>query len=134
VTLQLVSNPADGWPRFTPVNPQFQQLTLTIAAGASLSTDIDLGIARFAGVIVPSGWTAANITFQASVDDITWFELYDDSGTEVTLTVGGTPPYFIIAKTPAVFAPVRFLKLRSGTAALPVVQVSAASLIVVAVP
>lgn len=58
---------------------------VTIAAGAQLSTNADLPGFRMAGLKVPTGWTAADITFQVSDDGITYGNFYTWDGTTKTL-------------------------------------------------
>src|SRR5437660_1304800 len=86
--------------------------TVTIAGGASLSNAIDLQRYRLRGIILPSTWAAANLSFQASVDDVTYLELDDDAGVAVSVT--GTAGAYIALKeaTANLFAGVRFLKVR----------------------
>ena len=94
----------------------------TIANGASISGEIDLGDKVFAGLIMPAEWTAAVITILvASESGGTFYSLYNDAGTEISLTVAaGTA--IGIADVALALAPWRFVKLRSGTAASPVAQ------------
>jgi hypothetical protein len=96
--------------------------TATIANGASISGEIDLGDKVFAGLIMPSEWTATVITILvASESGGTFYSLYNDSGTEVSLTAAaGTA--IGIADVALALAPWRYVKLRSGTAASPVAQ------------
>jgi len=90
-----------------------------IANGESLSDAIDLGSARLGGLYLGAGWTAADLTFQASFDGINFFDLYDASGAEVTVDADESRA---IALDAALFRPFRRLKLRSGTAAAAVAQ------------
>ena len=91
--------------------------TATILNGASLSDAIDLGVGpQMVGIQMPAAWTAADMTFQASVDGATYANLTDDAGTEVTFTVSASK--FVTLRTAALdlFYGKRYLKLRSGTA------------------
>lgn len=93
---------------------------VTISSGSSVSPAILLGGLRLFGIVMPAEWTAANLTFQASVDGgATWVDWIDSKGAEhyITPVAGkGTPI------DPTAFAAVPMLRLRSGTAALPVNQ------------
>lgn len=106
---------------------------VTVPAGSALSTEAvfpaDAG--QLQGVFIPStGWTSANVTFQGSLDGTTWFNLYNASGTEIALTVGAlTADRHVQVTTP--FPLVPRLRVRSGTAATPVNQVSAMALTLV---
>jgi hypothetical protein len=86
--------------------------TIIIANGESLSGSVGLGGSTMVGIVMPATWTAANLTVQASHDGATYNNLYDDLGTEVTVTAAASR---YIALDPSVFAGIRYLKVRSGT-------------------
>jgi hypothetical protein len=69
-----------------------------IANGAALSPAVPLGEKTLVGIVMPAVWTTAAITFQVSVDDATFNELYDGAGNATSV------------------------KARSGTSASPVNQ------------
>lgn len=59
-----------------------------IVSGAAVSAAINiigLGLVG-AGVLVPAGWTAADIAFEVSVDGLTWYPVYDETGTRVKVS------------------------------------------------
>ncbi|HVB67971.1 MAG TPA: hypothetical protein VNE67_08970 [Acetobacteraceae bacterium] len=92
----------------------------TIAAAGSLSGAVGLGSKTLVGIAMPAAWTAAALTFQASADGgTTWLEVYSSSGTEVSLTAAAGQ---FIAIDPATWRGINDLKVRSGTAGVPVVQ------------
>lgn len=93
---------------------------VTIASGASLSSALDIHDDVVTGVVIPSGWTAANVTFEGSVDNRTYYSLYEQDGTEVVITSAGQGYYNVELQA---FLPVVFVRLRSGTKAAPVTQV-----------
>lgn len=93
-----------------------------ILSGASLSGSIDLIGFLLAGIQMPTGWTAASITFQASVDGTTFQDVYDTEGNEYTIASAGAAASRFIALDPRDFAGVRFLKIRSGSSAAAVNQ------------
>jgi hypothetical protein len=93
--------------------------TATIANGASLSAAADLGQKTLVGIEMPAGWTAANLTFQVSDDNVTYNDIYDNAGIELTMIAAASR--YIIA-TPANWIGVRYVKVRSGTAGSPVNQ------------
>ena len=65
--------------------------TVTIAATASLSDAARLPNGHeVVGITMPAAWTAANLTFQASPDGSTFYNLYDDEGNEVTVTAAAS--------------------------------------------
>jgi hypothetical protein len=104
--------------------------TATIANAASLSAEVDLGLGRsLVGIIVPSTWTTAVLSFAASpTSGGTFYPLYNAAGSEVVTgsIAGGTAVW--VALDPADFAGVRYLKVRSGTNAAPVNQAGADTL------
>lgn len=98
----------------------------TIANGESLSSPIDLGGKRLTHIAIPAAWTAANLTFQVSVDGRTFGDLYDAVGTEYTATVGGASRTVLIPF--ADFIGAQFIKIRSGTTGSAVAQGAAREL------
>lgn len=104
-------------------------LTANIAASASLSGQVDIGPGRLVGILVPAGWTAANVTFQASPDGgVTWGNLFSYLGTEFTVVaVAGQ----FNAIDPTLLQGVVSLKVRSGTSGSPVTQTGAVAVTLV---
>ena len=94
----------------------------TIANGASLSGVVDIGEGKtLCAIDMPADWTAANLTFQASTaSDGTFDNLYDQYGTEKTVTAA--EDRYIPLDDPAFWLGVRYVKVRSGTAASAVNQ------------
>ncbi|MBW7970964.1 hypothetical protein [Bradyrhizobium sp. BR 10289] len=101
--------------------------SVTIASGQSLSGSVDLGRQRAVRVIIPATWTAANLTFQVSYDNVTFSNLYDSSGNEYTVQAGASRSIILPV---ADFIGIRYLKVRSGTSGAAVNQTSAATLII----
>jgi hypothetical protein len=95
-------------------------LSATIANGASLSDAVDLLKHEVVGLVMPSAWTAASVTFQGSQDGSTYNDLYDSGGTEKSYTVAASR--HVLLSAPEDFRGVRYLKVRSGTAGTPVNQ------------
>ena len=111
------------------MRPRTSVETVTIASGASLSGAVDLGAHRLGAVIVPSAWTAASITLQASQSLAgTYGDVYDDLGTEISLTAAAGR---VITGVTLERIPLRYVKLRSGTSATPVNQAAARTLTLV---
>jgi hypothetical protein len=101
-----------------------------IAAGQSLSSEVDLGAQTLVGIAMPATWVAASLTFQFSVDGgTTWIEAYSSAGVETTFTVAAGQ---YIQIDPTTLRGVNALKVRSGTSASPVVQTGGASLSLIA--
>lgn len=98
---------------------------VTIAASASLSDAADLLGYDLVAIHFPAAWTAASITFQGSEDGITYGNIYDSAGTEVAYA-GAAADRVVLVNTAHLGQFPRFVKVRSGTAGVPVVQVAAA--------
>jgi hypothetical protein len=102
--------------------------TATIGAGASLSAEVGLGEKTLVGIVMPAGWDAASLTFQASPDDVNFPELYDGAGNAVSFTVAAGQ---FIAVDPTRWRGVTAIKVRSGTSGAPVNQTAARTLTLV---
>lgn len=76
------------------------------------------------GVLVPTGWSAADMTFQVSHDRVSFFDLYGYDGsavTEATSTVTANTA-ISLAGIAEHIAPFQWARIRSGVAATPVNQ------------
>lgn len=105
----------------TPVGADHFVLPVSLPAGAGgLTSGIDLKTRRLSRIAIPSGWiTATSITFQTSVDGVTFYNLYDSIGTEYAVTVAASRSVLV----PLIdFIGIRYIKIRSGTAAAAVNQ------------
>lgn len=114
---------------------QIKYVSVAVDSNTAISDSVDLGGIAFdvnqklIGIIIPSVWTTANLTFQSyNSASQAWVNLYQYDGTELNYTAGTS--YWIIAK-PTDFAGIRYLKIRSGTAATPVAQADDRVLILV---
>ena len=90
--------------------PTVTALTATIANGASLSDAVAVAAGKTIwGVIVPSAWTAAQISYDVSADGVTYTSLRDPAGNEHVnaVTVSTFIPF------PTVVG-VTHIKIRSG--------------------
>jgi hypothetical protein len=102
----------------------------------SLSGMIDLGTHQLVAIEMPATWAGTAITFQAKSklqedEDVAqgepnpevWKDVYNDAGTEVSITVGANQ---IVGIATAVLkdaiGPLRYIRLRSGTSGSPVQQ------------
>lgn len=106
--------------------------TVTIANGASLSGALNIASRNFFGIIMPSSWTSASLTFQGSFDGTTYYNLYDEGGNEVTFTVAASR--YVIISTPAKFLGLKKLKIRSGTSGSAVNQGGDRTIGVIVIP
>ena len=91
----------------------------TIARLASLSDVLDCSAAPPVRISQPTGWTAANLTFQVSSDNVVFEDLFDNTGHEVMVNV--VPGTVVRLSAAWAVAPL-FLKFRSGTRGAPVPQ------------
>jgi hypothetical protein len=104
---------------------------VTIALNGSLSGAVRLAGMLLVGLVMPAAWDAANLTFQGSIDNVTFNNVYDDAGTEKTAVAAASRHLLIVA---ADFAGIEWLKVRSGTAGTPVVQTAARTITLVVRP
>lgn len=114
----------------------FQELrsteTATIALGESLSGAVELNGVVPVAILMPSAWTTANLTFQASPYGTTYGNLYSYAGaSEYEVTAAAS---LWLTLDPEIFLGARFIKIRSGTSGTPVVQAAARDITVVVRP
>lgn len=115
---------------------------VTIANAASLSGAAILD-GDIVAIVMPSAWTAANLTFQGAtivqttgatpggVTVGTYQDIYDSGGTELAVTAAASR-YIVL--TPALAAALRgfgAIKIRSGTSGTPVNQGAARTISIV---
>ncbi|CAA2141394.1 hypothetical protein [Hyphomicrobium sp. ghe19] len=103
-----------------------------IDAGKSVSEVINPSGATIVGIIVPAGWTAARIQFETSVDGTTWYTIKTQTGEIPQVTgITGAGAYAVPVGPLLAGVFIRIASVNDG--GLPVNQVSAAALQVVAV-
>jgi len=100
-----------------------EEVVATIADGAALSDGVYCEGGVIVGIIMPAVWDAAVITFQVSMDDVTYLDSYSAAGAEHTLTVAASQHIWL---DPSQFASYRWVKVRSGTTGAPVNQTTGA--------
>lgn len=106
--------------------------TVTIPNGGSLSDPIDLGAYHLARISTPAAWDAADLTFQASHDGVTFNNLHvAASDTEYTVQAGASRDILIPVDD---FLSISHLKIRSGTSGVAVNQSAARSLVLTLIP
>lgn len=103
-------------------------LSVTIAAGQSLSAIAGLDRQYLVGIAMPAQWTAAEITLQADPGDGVLRDVYGPLGTELSIPVGANR-YILLE--PALTAGLSSLRLRSGTSAAAVNQAAQRALLLV---
>jgi hypothetical protein len=109
-----------------------QKKKVTILNGQSLSDEADLTGWRLAAIQMPAGWDAASITFQArpgkqsqdtaALSGEALQNVFDDGGTEVSLTVAAARYVTLTGVKLDALLGVGAVKLRSGANAAPVNQ------------
>ena len=114
----------------TVISEAVERKTAVIASGASLSGAVDLGGRKLVAIVMPAEWTAAGMTFQASPDGVTYYNVYDNA-TERALTVGAN---YYSALSIGDWVGVRWVKLRSGTAGTAVNQAAERTITLVVQP
>lgn len=97
-----------------------------IATDESLSGAVDLKGRPLVGILMPSAWDTAKLSFQVSLNGSTYVNLYNIQGDEFVSEASASR---FIAMTQFEFLPVRYVKIRSGTSATPVTQSSSRTLI-----
>jgi hypothetical protein len=94
------------------------QKTATIRAGESLSDAIDCGTGAPVFIHMPDEWTSSRISFQVSPDGTNFKNLFDSNAREIAFNVRAGSSMALETG----WTPVLYLKLRSGTCDLPVLQ------------
>ena len=96
---------------------QLEEKSVTIASAAALSGLIDLTGWSIVSILIPS-WTAADLTFQGSIDGSTFKNIYTKDGIELSATVVADSIICDLLE----LGSIRYLKIRSGTSGTPVNQ------------
>lgn len=94
------------------------------AARATMSAAVDLtGAAAIVGLIMPTTWSPALVTVQGSPDGTTFYDLHDGMpGAELAFNV---PVNSLVMLNPDRLRSCKAVKIRSGTAAAPIMQMVA---------
>ncbi len=102
-----------------PAVPKPQGVGVTIAAGESVSPAIDATTTTLSMIAFPDDWTPANLTFLASGDGVTYYDVFDIYGRELMMNV---IPGVAVVFGQGAAGNASWYKIRSGTRDLPVVQ------------
>ena len=97
-----------------------KEIVFTIDAQGTVSDEIDLQGFDVMRINMPAAWTAADMTFQLHDGDAVWRDAYWDWGAEMVVAVAAG-----LSVELSVFnmlKHLRFLRIRSGTTAVPVAQ------------
>lgn len=110
---------------------QYSVIGVQIPPNESLSGGIDLAAHNLFAIEMPEAWAGTTITFQAKAsprdsdhpgvgdpNPEDWDNVYDSAGNELTVVVAAGR---VVTDIPEL-APLRYIRLRSGTSAAPVNQ------------
>lgn len=111
-----------------PVQSLCEPTPVDIANGASLSTAVNLSGRILCGIYMPAAWTAGGLSFQASEDGLTFYDVWVDGAEYTTATAAGV----YTAINSDAFLGVRHIKVRAGTSAVPVAQGALRTLLLMA--
>lgn len=89
----------------------------TIADSASLSDAVATGGECVVAVVTPSGWTTAGISFQASHDDGTTYNVVWDGPNDAEFTVASVPASRFVSIPPDLLVGATHIKVQSGSSA-----------------
>ena len=134
-----VSGPlTDAQMRATPVgitgSAARTTVTATIPSAASVSNALDLGVTALLGFIAPAAWTAAALNIEVSADNATWAPAVVDGSGIATGSWSSVVAGNAYAVDTVPMLPFRYIRLRSGTFAAPVVQAAARAFVVITRP
>ena len=106
-------------------------IPVVIANGASLSPSVYLDKGVLSAIHMPAAWDTANLTFQGSNDNFTFDSVYNDAGTEFTITAVASRYIIVTTTNTANLAGLMYIKVRSGTSGTPVTQTAARTLFLI---
>jgi hypothetical protein len=99
--------------------PTKNVLVLTIPAGQSLSNSVDLTTLAVAMITAPPDWTDANISFQVSDDNASFYDLFDAQGIQILRTFKAGRAVIV---DPTMTQAALYARVRSGSAENPIEQ------------
>lgn len=100
--------------------------TVTIPAGESVSTVVDLTSGNLVLLMAPREWTPANVSFLVSIDGVEFVDLRDADGGELARALQANAAATV---SPERTLGVSYLRIRSGTRERPVAQQAARILV-----
>lgn len=108
----------------------------TIPNGAAVSNTIYLGDSELIGIVMPSAWTAAALSFLVSVDNVNFFNMMDGTGNnQVRIVTPTATTYIAIGEEANIkfehFRGAMYLQLQSGVSGATVNQGAARALTLV---
>lgn len=91
--------------------PNFVNVAATISNGTTTSGSIDLQGRGVVAIIMPAAFTGTSISFQISIDNVTFTDCYNTSNTQLTCTVTQGRAYLFNAND---LVGIRYLKIVSN--------------------
>ncbi len=122
---------ADDASNVSAVAPAPTSTTATISSGQAVSSAVQVN-GKMVGIILPTGWTTAAVTFLGSPDDTTYSPIYD-AGIERTIASADAVAGRLILLPLPDWLGVKFVKIRSGTNAAAVNQAAARTITIMTV-
>ena len=104
--------------------------TIMIAANQSVSTTLHLVSEALVALLMPPAWTAATLTLQVGVGG-EWLDVYRADGSEYTIAAAASRAVLL---NPDELRGATVVRLRSGTAAIPVLQTADRPIIAITRP
>ena len=103
--------------------------------GTILTGGVMMGADTLVGIWMPPTWVSAALTFQVSPDGgTTWLELFNDSGTAISITAAASQFISLVTNSNCTWRGINALKVRSGTSGSPVVQTGGATVTLIGRP
>jgi hypothetical protein len=88
-------------------------MRFTIASGQTLSDAVSLNNLGYpSGFVIPTNWTAGTISFEASIDNVNFYPVYDAAGSLYTIQALVAGSHIILEKL--IFESISHLKLKSS--------------------
>lgn len=92
-------------------NPNFIDNNITIASGQTTSGSLDLQGRGLVAILMPSTFTGTSISFQISPDNVTFYDCYNTSNTQLTCSVTQGRAYLFL---PSDLVAIRYIKIVSN--------------------
>ena len=100
------------------VQDNIRYIPATITSGTSLSAAVALDGLNLIGIQMPAGWDAAAVTFQVAYDGATYNNMWLQTAEFSATTAASVTNLW----SHDLLGPIRSVKVRSGTAGVPVNQ------------
>lgn len=93
--------------------PDAVPVTIDISVDAQVSGILDCNGSHLFALVTPAAVDSTSVTFQASVDGVTFTPMYDNAGTQLSATIAANR---WIPLDTALFESVQYLKIVAGSA------------------